>query len=121
MAISSAPRGIPRRVQTFLSVGLIGGLGTSLSGGGRFLGADVSQTKGCFGLFGSAQTKGCFGLFGSVGIAVQSVRRVRRVVEITEHRCQWCGEWFETRRSDARYCPQPRICRLQAHRAERGK
>ena len=37
--------------------------------------------------------------------AIQSrTRYVRRKVEITEHRCQWCGSWFETRRSDARYC-----------------
>ena len=49
--------------------------------------------------------------------AQSRTRKVRRLVEITEHRCLWCGEWFETLRADARYCPQPKICRLQAHRA----
>ncbi len=48
-------------------------------------------------------------------------RKVRRVVEITEHRCQWCGQWFETVRKVARYCPQPRTCRIQAHQARREK
>jgi hypothetical protein len=44
-------------------------------------------------------------------------RRVRRVVEITEHRCWWCKEWFETRRADAAFCPLPKQCRIQASRA----
>ncbi len=48
-------------------------------------------------------------------------RKVRRLVEITEHRCQWCGLWFETVRKVARYCPQPRTCRIQAHQARREK
>ena len=46
-------------------------------------------------------------------------RKVRRLVEITEHRCQWCGQWFETVRKVARYCPQPKTCRIQAHQARR--
>ena len=46
-------------------------------------------------------------------------RKVRRLVEITEHRCQWCGQWFETVRKVARYCPQPTTCRIQAHQARR--
>jgi hypothetical protein len=43
-------------------------------------------------------------------------RTVHRRVEILEHRCQYCGQWFETRRDDARYCPQPARCRVYAYR-----
>lgn len=44
-------------------------------------------------------------------------RKVHRFIEIREHRCGWCGYWFETRMSHARYCPQPSTCRMQAHQA----
>lgn len=49
-------------------------------------------------------------------------RKVRRVVEITEHRCQWCQRWFEVAKMpNARYCPQNvRSCRAFASLKRRG-
>jgi hypothetical protein len=33
--------------------------------------------------------------------------------------CEWCGEWFSPRRSDARFCSTTSKCRTAAHRARR--
>ena len=49
------------------------------------------------------------------------VRTVRRPVEITERKCEYCGTWFEVdprQAGRARYCPQSsgRFCRNKAHR-----
>lgn len=46
-------------------------------------------------------------------------RTVQRVVDVVEQACAWCGEWFVLTRSDALYCPEPKPCRLKAHRAKR--
>jgi len=47
-------------------------------------------------------------------------RKVRRVTEITEHKCEWCGRWFETSMANARWCPQPKTCRVQAWKERAG-
>jgi predicted nucleic acid-binding Zn ribbon protein len=31
---------------------------------------------------------------------------VRRTVDVLEHRCLWCGEWFEVKRPDL----EPKTC-----------
>ena len=43
-------------------------------------------------------------------------REVRRLITITEQHCERCGKWFERKRIDARFCPQPATCRLESWR-----
>jgi len=43
-------------------------------------------------------------------------RKAHRFIKIMEHKCQWCGRWFEAAMSNAKYCPQRlRFCRIEAH------
>lgn len=48
--------------------------------------------------------------------ALRRLKRVRRWMLITEVRCRECGAWFEAKRlmTNAKYCPQPAQCRMQA-------
>jgi len=41
-------------------------------------------------------------------------RRYTRRISVDEYRCEHCGEWFEARRSDAKYCAT--VCRMRAYR-----
>ncbi len=46
-------------------------------------------------------------------------RREKRMVDVVENRCHWCGEWFETNQpTRALYCPQPKLCRSRSSRAD---
>jgi hypothetical protein len=47
------------------------------------------------------------------------IKKRRRKRMVDEHQCVHCGEWFIAHRSDARYCPPPKLCRLKASRERR--
>lgn len=48
------------------------------------------------------------------------ITEMRPVVIGWVHRCEWCGEEFEAKKqTGARFCPAPKTCRIQAHRAGR--
>jgi hypothetical protein len=37
------------------------------------------------------------------------------------HVCEYCGQEFAAKRSDAKYCPEPRLCRLHTYREKAKK
>jgi hypothetical protein len=43
----------------------------------------------------------------------RGVKYTRRHMKV----CEWCKQPFMSARSDARYCPRPRLCSQQARRA----
>lgn len=48
----------------------------------------------------------------------KAMTELRPVIVGWIHRCEWCGEEFQAKKqTGARYCPAPKICRVQAHRA----